>query len=46
MNSAVSPGAIGERVTRHTKYYIPGGDVVFRVCASVIEYCAVINDDP
>ncbi|KAF8483645.1 hypothetical protein DFH94DRAFT_605215, partial [Russula ochroleuca] len=22
---------IGERVSRHTKYYIPGGDVVFRV---------------
>lgn len=33
MNSAVSPSPslAGERIVRHTKYYIPGGDVVFRV---------------
>jgi len=31
MNSAVSPSPLGDRVVRHAKYYIPGGDVVFRV---------------
>jgi len=31
MNSAVSPNPLGERILRHPKYYIPGGDVVFRV---------------
>jgi hypothetical protein len=38
MSSAVSPSPLNERVVRHPKYYIPGGDVVFRVCGSVIEY--------
>ena len=46
MNLAVSPSPLGERIVRHAKYYIPGGDVVFRVCDFVIEDCAVIKDDP
>jgi len=29
--SAVSPSPLNERIVRHSKYYIPGGDVVFRV---------------
>ena len=38
MSSAVSPNPslLGERTVRHAKYYIPGGDVVFRVCEFVI----------
>ncbi|KAH9975548.1 hypothetical protein BGW80DRAFT_1169407, partial [Lactifluus volemus] len=31
MNSAVSPNPNGERTVRHGEYYIPGGDIVFRV---------------
>jgi len=31
MSSAVSPSPLNERVVRHPDYYIPGGDVVFRV---------------
>jgi hypothetical protein len=38
MSSAVSPSPLNERAVRHPRYYILGGDVVFRVCGSVIEY--------
>lgn len=31
MSSAVSPSPLNERAVRHPSYYIPGGDVVFRV---------------
>ena len=37
MNSAVSPNPAAERPVRSVDYYITGGDVVFRVCASVID---------
>ena len=38
-SAAVSPNPLNnERVVRHPTYYIPGGDVVFRVCGSVIGY--------
>ena len=39
MASAVSPNPVGERTVRNTDYYLQGGDVVFRVCGSVIGYC-------
>jgi hypothetical protein len=42
MNSAVSPNPAAERVVRSVDYYIIGGDVVFRVCGSVIA-CHVSN---
>jgi hypothetical protein len=42
MSSAVSPNpAAGDRIVRHNEYYIPGGDVVFRVRGSVVEYPAI-----
>jgi hypothetical protein len=37
MNSAVSPNPNGERTVRHGEYYIPGGDIVFRVSGFMIE---------
>lgn len=37
-SAAVSPSPLNERVVRNPNYYIPGGDVVFRVCESVIGY--------
>lgn len=33
MNSAISPNPTGDRIVRHSEYYIHGGDVIFRVRA-------------
>jgi hypothetical protein len=46
MTSAVSPNPTNDRVVRHVDYYITGGDVVFRVCKSAIDYHVSYQQGP
>lgn len=45
MSLAVSPNPTGDRIVRHSEYYIHGGDVIFRVRSPMIDYCSALVYD-
>ena len=36
MDSTITSKQSGQRIVRHPEYYIHGGDIIFRVCGSVM----------